>query len=129
MPECPFITLVEPARPPRNRARRGGGRGCDVGRWSTGISSYRRGVSRLSERNKVLQKVVALLQAHVPEGVRDAPITESTDLSNDLGINSASVVDMVLTLEEVLKLKPGDNYAFKTVGDLVDYVLAQRYVE
>jgi acyl carrier protein len=83
--------------------------------------------STLSARNDVLQKVITLLGSHVPERLCNVPITENTDLSGDLGINSASLVDMVLTLEEVLNLKTGDdNYAFKTVGDIVDYVVAQR---
>ena len=83
----------------------------------------------MSERSEVLQQVIALLETHTPARLRHVRVMESTDLTNELGINSASVVDMVLTLEEVLQLKPGDNYAFKTVGDLVDYVFAQRNIQ
>ena len=80
----------------------------------------------MSERNDVLQSVIPLIQRHVPERLRNVAVTESMELSKDLGIHSAVVVEIVLTLEEVLTLKPGDVYAFRTVGDLVDYVLLQR---
>ena len=80
----------------------------------------------MSERHEVLQVVLPLIQKYVPERLRTVTISESTELSKDLGINSAYVVDIILSLEESLVLKPGDVYAFKTVGDLVDYVMLQR---
>jgi hypothetical protein len=36
------------------------------------------------------------------------------------------MVDIVLTLEEVFRLKPIDTYAFETLADLVDYVVLQQ---
>lgn len=82
----------------------------------------------MSERHEVLQIVMPLIQKYVPERLRNTPIGESTELSKDLGINSANVVEMILGLEESLMLKPGEVYVFKTIGDLVDYVVLQRNV-
>lgn len=82
----------------------------------------------MSERPEVLQVVMSMIQKYVPERLHHVPISESTELNNDLGINSASVVEMILGLEEILMLKPGEVYVFKTVGDLVDYVVLQRNV-
>jgi acyl carrier protein len=77
----------------------------------------------LIERNDVLARVVALVERYVPKRLSHVTVTESADLSRDLGINSASVVDIVMTLEEAFSFQPADVYAFKTVRDLVDYVL------
>ena len=80
----------------------------------------------MSERNDILQVVMPLIRKYAPERLRNVAVTESMELSKDLGVNSSYVVEIVLILEEELRLKPGDVYAFKTVGDLVDYVLLQR---
>jgi acyl carrier protein len=80
----------------------------------------------MTERLEVLETIVPVIRKYLPERRRDTTITEDTHLSSDLGINSAFVVDIVLTLEELLTLEPGDTYAFATIADLVDYVLAQR---
>jgi acyl carrier protein len=80
----------------------------------------------MSERAELLQAVMPVILKCIPKSLHDMSISESTELSKDLGINSATAVEMILDLEEMLMLKPGDSYAFRTVGDLVDYVALHR---
>ena len=49
----------------------------------------------------------------IPARLRSVPITPDMELSKDLGINSAAMVDMVLTVEEMFRLKPIDTDHFE----------------
>ena len=80
----------------------------------------------MSDRAEILDTIVPIIRKYLPERLQGTAITETTQLSRDLGINSALVVELVLTLEDVMTLQPGDSYAFETVSDLIEYVIAQR---
>jgi acyl carrier protein len=80
----------------------------------------------MSDRAEILDTIVPIIRKYLPERLQGTAITETTQLSRDLGINSALVVELVLTLEDVMALQPGDSYAFETVSDLIEYVIAHR---
>jgi len=80
----------------------------------------------MSDRAEILDTIVPVIRKYLPERLQGTAITEKTQLSRDLGINSALVVELVLTLEDVMTLQPGDSYAFETVSDLIEYVIAHR---
>ena len=80
----------------------------------------------MSDRAEILDTIVPIIRKYLPERLQGTAITEKTQLSRDLGINSALVVELVLTLEDVMTLQPGDSYAFETVSDLIEYVIAHR---
>lgn len=80
----------------------------------------------MKDRDAVFEKIVPIILEQIPARLRSVPITSDMDLTKDLGINSAALVDIALTLEEVFRLKPVDTYAFETVADLVDYVVRQQ---
>jgi len=80
----------------------------------------------LTDRDAVFEKMIPIILEQIPARLRSMPITPEMDLTKDLGINSAAMVEIVLTLEEVFRLKPADTYAFETLADLVDYVVLQQ---
>ncbi len=51
-------------------------------------------------------------------------IVESADLSNDLGVNSLDLADMILLCEEKFDVEINDDdiHKFITVGDVVKYL-------
>ncbi len=51
-------------------------------------------------------------------------ITENADLSNDLGVNSLDLADMILLCEEKfgVEINDDDIHKFITVGDVVKYL-------
>ena len=51
-------------------------------------------------------------------------ITMDAELSNDLGINSLELADLILLCEEKfgVEIKDDDIHKFITVGDVVDYL-------
>lgn len=56
--------------------------------------------------------------------VNPADITPEAELSNDLGINSLELADLVLLCEERYGLNIGDEdiHSFITVSDIVNYL-------
>ncbi|MCI9450198.1 MAG: acyl carrier protein [Clostridiales bacterium] len=56
--------------------------------------------------------------------VNPADITPEAELSNDLGINSLELADLVLLCEERYGLNIGDEdiHSFITVGDVANYL-------
>ena len=56
--------------------------------------------------------------------VKEADVTMSAELVNDLCINSLELADLVLLCEEKFDIEIGDDdiHKFVTVGDVVDYL-------
>ena len=56
--------------------------------------------------------------------IKEADITMDAELSNDLGINSIELADLVLMCEEKfgIEIAEEDSNKFITVGDVVDYL-------
>lgn len=56
--------------------------------------------------------------------INESDITMDAELSNDLGINSIELADLVLMCEEKfgIEIDEEDSNKFITVGDVVDYL-------
>lgn len=56
--------------------------------------------------------------------IKEDDITMDAELSNDLGINSIELADLVLMCEEKfgIEISEEDSNKFITVGDVVDYL-------
>jgi acyl carrier protein len=52
-------------------------------------------------------------------------LTCSTHLYDDIGVDSAAMVELALRLEDIVMVEIRSVHKFETVGDLVDYVSAQ----
>lgn len=70
----------------------------------------------------MFEKVKELLITELQ--VDEDKIVESADLSNDLGVNSLDLADMILLCEERfgVEINDDDIHKFITVGDVVKYL-------
>ena len=80
------------------------------------------------ERSEILEKLKEIL---LYEDDRNAELirncTEKTELVNDLGLASVSMLYLVISIEEAFQIR-FDNVGiadFKTVGDVMDYIKKQ----
>ena len=57
-------------------------------------------------------------------GVNEDEITMESTFIDDLGADSLDIVELIMSLEEVLEIEIPDEDAekFKTVGDVVEYI-------
>lgn len=75
----------------------------------------------------IQQEVLALLKTYAGRSANPTPVTLTTRLSEDLDIDSARLVDIILDLEGKFDIAIDDACVpnLLTVGDLVDRVDAQ----
>jgi acyl carrier protein len=60
-------------------------------------------------------------------GVDSSEVTETASLSNDLGADSLDSVELIMALEELgVSIPDTDAETLKTVGQVVDYILAHK---
>ena len=76
--------------------------------------------------NEILEAIEVALQPYLSERLHQVVLTESTILCAELGLHSSHLVDIIMDLEDRLKLVPGDTYSPKTVGDLATYIKNQK---
>jgi acyl carrier protein len=76
------------------------------------------------DRTEILQKILELLSHYQGRGANRIPLTESSSLVDELNINSARMVDIVLDLEEKFGVAIDDNNLPKLakVSDVVSLV-------
>lgn len=79
------------------------------------------------DRNEVLERVVKILTPHVKETGALAKLRPETHILDELGVNSARLVDIVLEFEDVFDISIGDDEvdAVETVGQAVDLIVAK----
>jgi len=75
-------------------------------------------------RAEILQEVLEVLRRYEGRGANRIPLTESTSLVDELNINSARMVDIVIDLEEKFGVTVDDTKLPKleTVNDVVSLV-------
>jgi acyl carrier protein len=75
-------------------------------------------------REEILQDVFKVLSRYEGRGTNNKPLTESTVLVDELSINSARMVDIVIDLEEKFGITIDDSKMPKLerVSDVVDLV-------
>lgn len=80
------------------------------------------------DEREVFEKVVAILRPFAKNQEALAKVAPETAIRNDLKVNSARLVDVVLEIEERFGIQVRDEDADKirTVGDAVSLILRER---
>ena len=73
----------------------------------------------MSTKNQAYEKLYTIIQSYLPEDVNANQITKESHFINELNINSASLVDIVLDVEDAfdILLENDDMEAMQTVND------------
>lgn len=76
------------------------------------------------EREKIKEDLLSIISPYIDEKEITSEISEKSDLINDLKINSAHLVDIVLDIEEKFDIMIEDDLIGKmdTVGDSLDII-------
>jgi len=84
----------------------------------------------MNNREENRSQFLALLAPFVDRRA-DQPITESTSLLDDLNVNSARFVDIILEAEEKFNISIDDTAAdrMRTVGDAIDVIMEKSEVQ
>lgn len=80
----------------------------------------------MAQQNEVMAKVVEILRPFVKNQSALTQVSLQTSILNDLKVNSARLVDIVLEMEDAFGIAVSDSQAdqVKTVGDAVSLVMA-----
>ena len=73
------------------------------------------------ERKEIFEKVVKILTPHVKNQAASASVSDSTHILDDLKVNSARLVDVVLAFEDEFDIEIADEDvdSVNTIGDCV----------
>lgn len=76
------------------------------------------------EREKIKEELLSIMKPYIDEKELTSEISEQSDLINDLKINSAHLVDIVLDIEEKFDIMIEDDLIGKmdTVSDSLDII-------
>lgn len=76
------------------------------------------------KREEIYNELLSIISPYIDEKELSSKITEQSDLINDLKINSAHLVDIVLDIEEKFDIMIEDDLIGKmdTVGDALDII-------
>ena len=76
------------------------------------------------EREAIKKDLLAIMDPYIDEKKLTTDISEQSDLINDLMINSAHLVDIVLDIEEKFDIIIEDDFIGKmdTIGDALDII-------
>jgi acyl carrier protein len=79
------------------------------------------------QRKEVFEKVVKILTPHVKNQAALAQLSDDTHILDDLKVNSARLVDVVLAFEDEfdIEIPDEDVDSVNTIGDCVNLVLAK----
>ena len=79
------------------------------------------------ERAEVFEKVKSIVAVYAKNEENLKNATESTTFLDDLAINSARLVDIVLEMEDAFDIEIDDDSAdeIMTMGNAVDLIIAQ----
>ncbi|MDT8437340.1 MAG: phosphopantetheine-binding protein [Gemmatimonadota bacterium] len=79
------------------------------------------------ERADVLRKVVEIISPFAKNKEALVDVSEQTHILDDLKVNSARLVDVILEFEDAFDIEVEDEAAdsVNTVGDAVDLILAR----
>ncbi len=78
-------------------------------------------------REEVMERVVEIVTPFVKDESALASVRAETSILDDLKVNSARLVDIVLAFEDIFDIEVDDEDAdkVKTIGDATDIVLAK----
>ncbi len=74
----------------------------------------------------VFEKVRSIICEQL--GIEEDKVTLKSNITDDLGVDSIDIVDLVMSLEDEFELEMSDDdiSKVKTVGDIVDYIESKR---
>ncbi|EEQ42584.1 acyl carrier protein [Candida albicans L26] len=78
-------------------------------------------------RDIAKERIIELLEGYDKVDQSKGEITEQNSFTSDLGLDSLDVVEVIMELEHEFNIQIPDNEAdsLKTVGQTIDYILAQ----
>ena len=81
----------------------------------------------LMDSKEIREKLINIVKPYVKETSLLASVTDDTSLLGDLKVNSARLVDMVLSIEEDFDIEIPDEELekLKKIGDFVDFIQAK----
>lgn len=76
----------------------------------------------------MLDKIVEIICEEMCIEVGDIDITADTNIREDLDIDSLSMVQIVMALEDEFNVEISDELAetFDTIGDFIDFIISQK---
>jgi acyl carrier protein len=76
------------------------------------------------EKSQVFERVVSIISKHAKNEQALSAMSEETNILNDLQVNSARLVDIVLDFEDAFDIEISDDEAdqIATIGDAVTLV-------
>ncbi|MFT4737631.1 MAG: acyl carrier protein [Cyclobacteriaceae bacterium] len=76
------------------------------------------------EKNEIKDELTAIIKPYLPEDVSIDELTEEKELINDLKINSAHIVDIVLDIEDKFDIMIEDDVIgqMNSVADAVNII-------
>ncbi len=76
------------------------------------------------EKGEIKNRLWPIVKQYIPEEHRDKEITEEADLLQDLGINSAHLVDIIIDVEDEFDIEISDEQAEEmlTVAKSIDVI-------
>jgi acyl carrier protein len=79
------------------------------------------------ERSEIREKVVEIIATYAKNKEALATVTDDTNILEDLKVNSARLVDVILDFEDAFDIEVEDEDAdsVNTVGDAVSLILAK----
>jgi acyl carrier protein len=79
------------------------------------------------ERDKIFERVVELVRPLSKNRSAVENISEETSILEDLQVNSARLVDLILAFEDEFNIEVDDDAAdsVRTIGDAVDMLIKQ----
>lgn len=79
------------------------------------------------DREEAFEKVVKILTPHVKDQAALASASDATNILDDLKVNSARLVDVVLAFEDEfdIEIPDEDVDSVNTIGDCVQLILAK----
>jgi len=82
------------------------------------------------EKTEIKDKLIGIIKTYVPEEVSLDNVGDDMDLINDLQINSAHIVDIVLDIEDTFDIMIEDDFIgeMNTVADSVN-IIAKKVAE
>ena len=88
------------------------------------MKQHIKGDAKEMDRSQIRDELLSGLRKFVPKMPDVSTITDSTLLSQDLNIDSADMIDIVLAIEDKFSITIGDEQVdqVKTFGDLVSLV-------
>ncbi|MEP2688115.1 acyl carrier protein [Maribacter dokdonensis] len=83
------------------------------------------------QKEEKYQKLKNIIKVYLPEDVAFSDISEDSHLMNDLNINSANLVDIVLDVEDAfdIRLENEDMENMQTVNDAVAIIDAKLNIK